>query len=103
MSEFIMPTYTIVLTALMGYVVWLLKEQKAERKIDDAKQVAQANGIKTLLQIKLIEYHDRYMKEQSIPSYALQNFLMMYDAYHELGGNGMVTQMLADVKRLPIR
>ncbi|WP_243126949.1 hypothetical protein [Hominisplanchenecus murintestinalis] len=44
-----------------------------------------------LLRVQLIEYHDKYMKLGSIPSYAYENFVEMYQAYHELGGNGMVT------------
>ena len=35
MESFIMQTYTIVLPIILGYVVWLLKNQKKDR---DAKQ-----------------------------------------------------------------
>ena len=44
-----------------------------------------------LLRVQLIEYHDKYMRLGEIPSYAYENFNEMYDAYHKLGGNGMVT------------
>lgn len=53
-----------------------------------------AKGVKTRnidsFRVQLIEYHDKYMKLGEIPSYAYQNFCEMYDAYHALGGNGMV-------------
>lgn len=96
MKEFIMTTYQISLPVILGYIVWLLQDQKKSKD-------ANSRGTRCLLRVKLIEYHDRYIEEGKIPSYALQNFLDMYGAYHDLGGNGMITQMLEDIKKLPIR
>lgn len=91
MEQFIYSTYTIVLpiivTALMGYVVWLLKNQKKDRD-------ANSKGTMLLLRVQLIEYHDKYMRLGSIPSYAYENFYEMYNAYHKLGGNGMITKTM---------
>ena len=70
----------------MGYIVWLLKKQKRDRD-------ANSKGTMLLLRVQLIEYHDKYMRLGEIPSYAYENFNEMYDAYHKLGGNGMVTKM----------
>lgn len=100
MDNFFMQTYMIalpiVLTSLLGYVVWLLKEQKKERD-------ANAKGTMLLLRVQLIEYHDKYMKTQEIPSYAYDNFVEMYEAYHALGGNGMVTKMYNEIKELHLK
>lgn len=38
-----------------------------------------------------------------IPSYAYQNFCEMYEAYHRLGGNGMVTKMKQEIEELHIK
>ena len=43
------------------------------------------------------------MKMGDIPSYAYQNFCEMYEAYHELGGNGMVTKMKQEIEELHIK
>lgn len=95
-----METYSIalpiVLTALMGYIVWLLKKQKKDRD-------ANSKGTMLLLRVQLIEYHDKYMAIGSIPSYAFENFCEMYEAYHELGGNGMITKMKEEVKELHLK
>lgn len=100
MEQFFMQTYTvalpIVLTALMGYIVWLLKNQKKDRD-------ANSKGTMLLLRVQLIEYHDRYMKQGDIPSYAYENFIEMYDAYHELGGNGMITKMEHEIEELHLK
>ena len=100
MEYFIYQTYVtalpIVLTALMGYVVWLLKNQKKDRD-------ANSKGTMLLLRVQLIEYHDKYMRLGSIPSYAYENFCEMYNAYHKLGGNGMITKMMHEIEELHLR
>lgn len=96
MLEFIMNVCTVSLPVVLGYIVWLLKSRKKD-------QDANGKGTMLLLRVQLIEYHDRYMKEGHIPSYALENFIEMYEAYHDLGGNGMVTKMYEEVLELEVR
>lgn len=96
MENFFMQTYSIVLPVALGYIVWLLKRQKKDRD-------ANGKGTMLLLRVQLIEYHDRYMALGEIPSYAYENFCEMYDAYHSLGGNGMITKMYEEVQELHLR
>ena len=95
-KEILMQTYTIVLPVLLGYIVWLLKNQKKDRD-------ANSKGTMLLLRVQMIEYHTKYTKLGDIPSYAYQNFCEMYDAYHALGGNGMVTKMKRGIDELHIK
>ena len=94
--ELISIALPIVLTALMGYIVWLLKEQKKDRD-------ANSKGTMLLLRVQLIEYHSKYMALKEIPTYAYENFCEMYKAYHDLGGNGMVTKMYEEIQELHLR
>ncbi len=100
MNDLLLQTYLvalpIILTALMGYIVWLLKKQKRDRD-------ANSKGTMLLLRVQLIEYHDKYMRLGEIPSYAYENFNEMYDAYHKLGGNGMVTKMKQEIEELHLK
>lgn len=100
MEQILLQTYKvalpIVLTALMGYIVWILKHQKKDRD-------ANSKGTMLLLRVQIIEYHDKYIREGKIPSYAYENFDEMYQAYHELGGNGMITKMYEEVQELHLR
>lgn len=95
MKDILMQTYTIVLPILMGYIVWLLKNQKKDRD-------SNSKGTMLLLRVQLIEYHDKYIALGYIPSYAYENFVEMYEAYHELGGNGMITKMYKEIQELHI-
>lgn len=85
-----------VITPVLGYIVWLLKNQKKDRD-------ANSQGTMMLLRVQLIEYHDKYMKLGEIPSYAYENFCEMYNAYHALGGNGMVTKMKQEIEELHLK
>lgn len=96
MKELLFQTFTIVLPILLGYIVWLLKNQKKDRD-------ANSKGTMLLLRVQLIEYHDKYMRLGSIPSYAYDNFCEMYNAYHKLGGNGMITKMMHEIEELHLR
>lgn len=91
--EYIYEICTVSLPIILGYIVWLLKRQKRDRS-------ANSKGTMLLLRVQLIDYHDKYMKKGEIPTYAYQNFCEMYEAYHALGGNGMVTKMFEDIKDL---
>jgi hypothetical protein len=92
-QQALFSVYSVLLPILIGYIIKLLKDQKKERD-------ANARGTMLLLRVQLIEYHDRYVTEGSIPSYAYQNFCDMYKAYHELGGNGMIEKMKAEVDNI---
>jgi hypothetical protein len=96
MKEFLLQTYTVVLPILLGYIVWLLKQQKKDKDANN-------KGTMLLLRVQLIEYHDKYMKLGEIPSYAYDNFVEMYNAYHALGGNGMVTKMYDEIQEIHLK
>lgn len=93
MKEILLQTYTLALPVILGYIVWLLQQQKKDRD-------ANSKGTMLLLRVQLIEYHSKYMKEREIPSYAYDNFSKMYDAYHALGGNGTITKMYKEIQEL---
>lgn len=92
----LLQTYSIALPIVLGYIVWLLKEQKKDRN-------ANSKGTMLLLRVKLIEYHEEWTKRGYITRHGLQNYIEMYDAYHALGGNGMVTHLKEEVEKLSIK
>ena len=89
----VLPT---VLSTVLGYIVWLLKQQKKDRN-------ANSRGTMLMLRAKLIEYHKEWTERNYITKHGLQNFIEMYEAYHEFGGNGMVTHLLEEVEELQIK
>lgn len=96
MKEILLETYTIALPILLGYIVWLLKRQNRKRD-------ANSKGTMLLLRVQLIEYHEAWTARGYVTKHGITNFMEMYEAYHSLGGNGMVTHLLEEVKELPIK
>lgn len=96
MKEIIIQTYMIALPFILSYIIWILKQQKKDRS-------ANGKGTMLLLRVQLIEYHEKWMKREYITRHGLENFIEMYNAYHALGGNGMVTHLLEDIEKLSIR
>lgn len=92
-KELLMQTYIIALPIVLGYIVWVLQRQKKDKD-------ANSRGTMLLLRVQLIEYHEKYMAQGCIPSYAYENFEEMYDAYRELGGNGMIVKMHEEIHEL---
>lgn len=101
---------TIATSVVSAMLVFLLqsfirenKELKQERDAEQSKrEKALENGVVCLLRDRLIEYHSKYMKLGYITSNALQNWLLMYDAYKALGGNGMIDHMETEIEELHI-
>ena len=96
MEQFLLQTYTVALPIFLGYIVWILKQQKKDRD-------ANSKGTMLLLKVKLIEYHEEWKERGYITRHGLQNYIEMYDAYHELSGNGMITHLKDEVEKLPIK
>lgn len=96
MQEMIIDICVAIMTPALGYIVWLLKNQKKDRD-------ANSQGTMLLLRVQMIEYHSKWMERGYVTRHGLENFMEMYATYHALGGNGMVTKMLEEIKKLPIR
>ena len=97
-----------VLSGVLGFVIQnLIKEnqqlRETKKKSDATKQKAIGDGVLSLLKIQLIEYHDKYMQAEEVPTYVYENWDEMYAAYEALGGNGLVKKMKEDVDRLRLR
>lgn len=107
MKEFLHETYTIILPVLLGYIVWLLKSQKTVQMqiADHQKQEQNANnkGTMLLLRVQIIEYFDKWSERGYRTKHGTENVMEMYEAYHSLGGNGMIDDLMKQLGDLPIR
>jgi hypothetical protein len=101
---------SIALSVVSGVLVFVVKglltenhKLREKKKADETnKDNAICEAILCLLRVKLIEYHDKYVPLEHIPSYAYENWKKMYDVYRALGGNGLIVGMNDDIDKLPI-
>lgn len=86
-----------VLVALMGWVVYILKEQKKSTS-------AQEKGLMLLLRREIIEAHDRfYVKREPMSRLDFETLTETNEAYKALGGNGLTERLVEDIKVLDIK
>lgn len=89
--------FTGVVGALTLTVKFILKKIKAEH----SEQEYLKNGVLALLRNGIIRNYNDYMDREYIPIYALESVGTMYEAYHDLGGNGTITKLYQELKSLP--
>ncbi len=58
-------------------------------------------GMIALLRNEIVRIYESYISLGYCPSYMKENVNKMYESYHKLGGNGMVTTMVNDLFKLP--
>ena len=100
MDQMFSDVVIAIVTALCGYIVWLLKDI---RKTARAKDEREEKGTRCLLRQQIIDYHDKYIERGEISPHGYENLLEMAEAYEALGGNGKVKKMALELKELPIR
>lgn len=100
MLEMLRETYSVVLpivtTAFMGWIGTQMSIQRKERS-------ANSRGTMLILRYMLERYHTEFMYQGYITEVDYHNVEDIYNAYHDLGGNGCATAMWEDIKNLPLR
>lgn len=81
---------------LGGALSFLLAKTKGLFK----REKALSDGVQSLLRNQLIEYHDKYSAKKYCPIYAKEAARRCYEAYHDLGGNGVITKLYNDIMLL---
>lgn len=88
---------------LQGLIKENRRLKRDKERLETEKSKAMERGITCLLRVKLIEYHSKYMKDQSISTHGYENWNEMYKAYTALGGNGMIKHMNEDIEELKMK
>lgn len=70
-------------------------------KMEKSKQEALCNGMRVTLKNAIIERYELYESQRYCPISARENIEDMYDAYKALGGNGTVTGLMDQLRKLP--
>mgnify|MGYP003496694139 CR=1 FL=1 len=100
MADILKETYFVLLpivaTAFMGWIGTMLVKQQKERS-------ANSRGIMLVLRYMLQRYHAEYMHKKYVTEGQYKTFEDIYNAYHDLGGNGYATHMWKDIQELEIR
>lgn len=99
---------TSVISAILAFILQSvirenvrLKREKDERR--NKHDTAIENGVVCILRKQLMDEHEFWVAKGYITSHALESDLLMYKAYKDLGGNGMIDHMEDEIQALPIK
>jgi len=67
------------------------------------KHMATELGVRALLRSDIIKMHNKYIEKGEIPIYELENLEDLFLQYENLGGNGVIHNLVDKVKALPVR
>lgn len=115
--QFILSLFSIVMTALVGYWVKRISDREAERRRDAVRRAnelrvaelkrkeefeAIKDGLIALLRDKIIQSDVSFTESGVVKISQKDNIQMLYESYHRLGGNGIVTQSYKHIMGMPL-
>ena len=100
MEIFLMLLQAVV-TIIVGYVGIKLKKREAEKEKEREESEAIKNGIRAVLRDRILQAYNHFSRIGKIQIEELENISNMYIAYHNLGGNGVVTSVYNKVLQIP--
>lgn len=92
---------SIVVWAITGVLGALVTYFGVRYKTMRKENSALKNGMQSLLRSDIIKAHDKYTAKGFAPIYAKESVTKSYEAYHSLGGNGVITKLYEDIMALP--
>lgn len=95
MEELVGKIIDIALPILLGYIVWLLKEERKERK-------ANTLGMKEVLGYMIDRWHEEFILQGYVTTDQYNTFKGVYDAYAANKGNGAREAKWKEIQRLHI-
>ena len=93
--EFVIHYWVQFIFGLIG--AWMIATIKKTKTENDALRL----GMRAILRDRIIQTYNHYSEKGYCPIYARENVSNMYDAYHNLGGNGTVTALYERLQDLP--
>ena len=95
MEELVDKIIDIALPILLGYIVWLLKEERNERK-------ANTLGMKEVLGYMIDRWHEEFILQGYVTTDQYNTFKGAYDAYAANKGNGAREAKWKEIQKLRI-
>lgn len=93
--EFIVQYWVQFIFSIIG--AWMLAVVKKTKAENHALRL----GMRAILRDRIIQTYNHYVEKGYCPIYARENIGNMYEAYHNLGGNGTVTALYKRIQELP--
>lgn len=97
---------SVIITLIYKIFKFIEQQKRQDTEIEKLKverhdYESVKDGMLSLLRAELIRSGEKYIEQKWIPIYAKDAYENLYKAYHNLGGNGTMTQLYENVMKLP--
>lgn len=90
-----------LMTIIVGYVGLKIKKRENDKEKERKESEAIKNGIRAVLRDRILQAYNHFSAKGKIQIEELENISNMYIAYHNLGGNGVITSIYNRVLKIP--
>ena len=87
--------------AATAVLAWCYRNISARLDAERAKNEAIAVGVQSLLRENIVSNYNKYCDKGYCPIYAKESIKKVYQAYHNLGGNDVATELYSKILRMP--
>lgn len=87
-KDIIIHIVDVALPIILGYVVWLLKEERKERNVERQERLATNLGMKEILGYMIDRWHEEFILQGYVTTDQRNTFDDVYKAYAANKGNG---------------
>ena len=95
LKELLVTAFPIVVTSLCGYIVWMLQQDRKERK-------ANSQGTKEILGYMIDRIYDEVSIQEYITTEQSNRLEALFSSYSDLHGNGTRKHKYEVMKKMPI-
>lgn len=90
-----------IFTLVIGWLGVKTKKYMARKEREEEETKALKKGVQAVLRDRILQAYNYYRKVGGITTAQMENISSMYRAYHNLGGNGVVTKIYKQAMALP--
>ncbi len=101
MEEIINAVIRWGVTFLLGGIVSIAGYAIGRKKKENTEQEDIKKGVQCLLRAEIIRSYEKYLDKGFCPIYAKEALRREYEAYHNLGGNDVATELYHKVMKMP--
>jgi len=96
---------SVLASFLSGVLLYKWKQrasaEQKEKEQQEKKHEALVNGVVAMLRDRLIQAMDEHINDGFVPVHRAEVITKMYTAYHDLGGNDIVSATYGQFMKLP--
>ena len=100
MNDYIQQLGIWGISALISFLLGLFwNNYLSEKKVEKNLRL----GVLALLRSEIIKEHAKCKESGFCSAYSVHLVNDIYESYHQLGGNGLATKLINEIRELPIK